>query len=87
MSLAAIGALAALPAAAEPIRHDAEHYVLLHQYAEQWVAEDEGIEQKPLNIDQLAAEGVTRCSTRAATTPTAGTATEYQACIHLMEDV
>ena len=26
-------------AGAQPIRHDAEHYVLLHQYAEQWAAE------------------------------------------------
>ena len=24
----------------KPIQHDAEHYVLLHQYAEKWAAED-----------------------------------------------
>ena len=28
---------------AKPIQHDAEHYVLRHQYAEQWAAEDEEI--------------------------------------------
>jgi arylsulfatase len=32
--------------AEEPIRHDAEHYVLLHQYAKQWAAEDKEIDAK-----------------------------------------
>ena len=34
------------PAFAQPIQHDAEHYVLLHQYADQWAAEDNDIDQK-----------------------------------------
>ena len=29
-----------------PIQHDAEHYVLLHQYAEQWAAEDRALDQQ-----------------------------------------
>jgi len=33
-------------AATQPIQHDSEHYVLLHQYAEQWAAEDKEIDQK-----------------------------------------
>ena len=36
--------------AAEPIRHDAEHYVLLHQYADQWAAEDQEIDKKLAEI-------------------------------------
>ena len=36
--------------AAEPIRHDAEHNVLLHQYAEQWAAEDKEIDKKLAEI-------------------------------------
>ena len=36
-----------LPAsAAEPIQHDSEHYVLLHQYQEQWAAEDAEISRE-----------------------------------------
>ncbi len=30
--------LSASLAAAKPIQHDAEHYVLLHQYQDQWAA-------------------------------------------------
>ncbi len=37
---------------AEPIQHDTEHYVLLHQYAEQWAAEDEEVESKLAEIRQ-----------------------------------
>jgi arylsulfatase len=36
--------------AAEPIRHDAEHYVLLHQYKDQWAAEDKEIDKKLAEI-------------------------------------
>ncbi len=35
---------------AEPIQHDAEHYVLLHQYAKQWAAEDREIDQRLAEI-------------------------------------
>ena len=39
--------LIALPAlAAKPIQHDAEHYVLLHQYKDQWAAEDKELDKK-----------------------------------------
>ena len=31
--------------AKQPIQHDAEHYVLLHQYQEQWTAEDKEVDQ------------------------------------------
>ena len=36
--------------AAEPIRHDAEHYVLLHQYKDKWAAEDKEIDKKLAEI-------------------------------------
>ena len=37
-----------LPAAnAQAIQHDAEHYVLLHQYKDQWAAEDQEIGELP----------------------------------------
>ena len=36
--------------AIEPIRHDAEHYVLLHQYGEQWAAEDKELERQLAEI-------------------------------------
>ncbi len=41
-----------LPAAAwaQAIQHDAEHYVLLHQYADQWAAEDKEIDQRLAEI-------------------------------------
>ncbi len=35
---------------AQAIQHDAEHYVLLHQYAEQWAAEDKEIDQRLAEI-------------------------------------
>ncbi len=35
---------------AQAIQHDTEHYVLLHQYAEQWAAEDKEMEQKLAEI-------------------------------------
>ncbi len=38
--------------AAESIRHDAEHYVLLHQYAEKWAAEDKELDLKLAEIRQ-----------------------------------
>ena len=31
---------------AQWIQHDAEHYVLLHQYKDQWAAEDKEIDRK-----------------------------------------
>ena len=50
LSIIASG-LFALPAfAAKPIRHDAEHYVLLHQYKDQWAAEDKEIDKKLAEI-------------------------------------
>ena len=30
----------------DPIQHDAEHYVLLHQYKDKWDAEDRELDQK-----------------------------------------
>ncbi len=42
--------VAASAAPAEPIRHDAEHYVLLHQYADQWEAEDKDVDRKLAEI-------------------------------------
>ena len=36
--------------AAEPIRHDADHYVLLHQYKDQWAEEDREIDKKLAEI-------------------------------------
>jgi arylsulfatase len=35
---------------AKPIQHDAEHYVLLHQYKDQWEAEDKELDQKLAEI-------------------------------------
>jgi len=32
----------AAPVLAKGIEHDAEHYVLLHQYQDQWAVEDTG---------------------------------------------
>ena len=31
--------------AVEPIQHDAEHYILLNQHADQWAAEDKSIDK------------------------------------------
>ncbi len=39
------GLLVSSAVAQGPIRHDAEHYVLLHQYADQWAAEDREMDQ------------------------------------------
>ena len=43
-------ALLAAPSPAQDIQHDTEHYVLLHQYAEQWAAEDREIDQRLAEI-------------------------------------
>ena len=32
--------------AKKPIQHDAEHYVLLHQYKDKWAAEDKEIDRR-----------------------------------------
>ena len=40
------GLTAAHAPAQEPIRHDSEHYVLLHQYRDKWAAEDKELDQK-----------------------------------------
>ena len=46
-----VAALIVSPAwGAKAIQHDAEHYVLLHQYADQWAAEDEEIDQRLAQI-------------------------------------
>ena len=45
-----LAALIVGPASAKDIQHDAEHYVLLHQYADQWATEDEEIEQRLVEI-------------------------------------
>ncbi len=42
--------LVSTASAAEPIRHDAEHYVLLHQYADKWAAEDKELDKKLAEI-------------------------------------
>lgn len=34
----------------KPIQHDAEHYVLLHQYSEQWAAEDKEMDERLATI-------------------------------------
>jgi arylsulfatase len=44
-SLLGISLLSGLAYAAEPIQHDAEHYILLDQYADKWAAEDKAIDQ------------------------------------------
>ena len=41
-------------ASAQRIQHDAEHYVLLHQYADQWAAEDKEIDQRLAEIRERA---------------------------------
>ena len=38
------------PVSAQQIQHDAEHYVLLHQYADQWAAEDKEIDTRLAKI-------------------------------------
>ena len=47
-----IGLLGVATATVQPIRHDAEHYVLLHQYADTWAAEDKELDQKLADIRQ-----------------------------------
>jgi len=46
-----MGLLFASAVTAEPIRHDAEHYILLHQYQEQWAAEDQETVPRPLEVN------------------------------------
>jgi arylsulfatase len=41
-----VGGLMVPKAMAKSIQHDAEHYVLLHQFAEQWAAEDKELDKK-----------------------------------------
>lgn len=53
--LSSLAAIALAPAACvaepdKPIQHDAEHYVLLHQYADQWAAEDKEIDRRLAEI-------------------------------------
>ena len=43
--LLAIGMLPLSAHAVEPIQHDAEHYILLDQHADQWASEDKSIDQ------------------------------------------
>ena len=51
VSIVAVGALMVSTATAtEPIRHDAEHYVLLHQYKDRWAAEDKELDKKLAEI-------------------------------------
>ena len=50
LSIAGLGVFGASPTVAQAIQHDAEHYVLLHQYAEQWAAEDKDIDQRLAEI-------------------------------------
>ena len=51
ISVVVVGLLSVSTAtAAEPIQHDAEHYVLLHQYADKWAAEDKEIDKKLAEI-------------------------------------
>ena len=47
---AGIWALGSTGASAQQIQHDTEHYVLLHQYADAWAAEDQEIDQKLAEI-------------------------------------
>jgi arylsulfatase len=46
ISIVGVAVLFVSTATAAPIQHDSEHYVLLHQYAKQWVAEDREIDKK-----------------------------------------
>ena len=50
LAIVASSFLAQSAFAAKPIRHDAEHYVLLHQYKEQWAKEDKEIDSKLAEI-------------------------------------
>ena len=46
----ALTPLSLLAQTTDRIQHDAEHYVLLHQYADQWATEDEEIDKKLAEI-------------------------------------
>ena len=46
LASAALGCASGGSVQAQGIRHDAEHYVLLHQYKEQWAAEDKEVERE-----------------------------------------
>ena len=48
-ALAALG-ICTVTANAQNIQHDAEHYVLLHQYADQWAAEDVEVDRRLAEI-------------------------------------
>ncbi|MGD9027550.1 MAG: sulfatase-like hydrolase/transferase [Methyloceanibacter sp.] len=42
--------ISCLPSSAQDIQHDAEHYVLLHQYGDQWAVEDKDVDKKLAEI-------------------------------------
>ncbi len=46
ISIVGVAVLFVSTATAAPIQHDSEHYVLWHQYAKQWAAEDKEIDKK-----------------------------------------
>ncbi|MFQ5961462.1 MAG: sulfatase-like hydrolase/transferase [Candidatus Methylomirabilales bacterium] len=50
LSIVGVGVLRGSTATAQPIRYDAEHYVLLHQYAEKWAAEDKELDKRLADI-------------------------------------
>ena len=52
LCLFAICLIATASHAAKPIKHDAEHYVLLNQHKDRWVAEDKEIEAKLAEIQK-----------------------------------
>jgi hypothetical protein len=43
---------------AQAIQHDAEHYVLLHQYQDHWAAEDKEIDQRLAEIRERNGENL-----------------------------
>ena len=45
-------AIATVGHAAEPIQHDAEHYILLDQHKDQWSSEDIKIDEKLAEIQK-----------------------------------
>jgi arylsulfatase len=49
-SVLLVGSVANAAMPTPSIQHDSEHYVLLHQYADQWAAEDKEIDQKLAEI-------------------------------------
>ena len=60
---AAAAPLAGLASPAKPIQHDAEHYVLLHQYKDQWTAEDKEIDKKLAEIRDTSVEDIAEITT------------------------